>query len=100
MRGGDRNATIVGPPAQDQGLVLGGGVGAPSDWPGETGYLGLQFELDSAGLPTTHFGFVQLRVDAETSATPYAVHVDGFAYETDPDTPITTFAVPEPAHFL
>jgi hypothetical protein len=80
----------------DDGLTVGG----PSDWPGKSGFLGLIFELADAGGTgsTTHYGFVQLRVDGPSSSTPYAVHVDAFAYETVPDTPITMFSiVPEPS---
>ena len=73
-------------------------VGRASNWPAVSGFLGLQFQLDGPTGPTTHYGFVQLRVDGPTSATPYAVHVDAFAYETTPDAAIATFQlVPEPA---
>lgn len=78
-------------------------VGSSSDWPGKSGFLGLEFELpDATGLGVeTHYGFVQMSVDSATSSTPYAIHVYGFAYETDPDTPITTFSlVPEPSTLM
>ncbi len=74
------------------------GVGAGSGWPGSSGFIGVQFELDNPGaLPTTHYGYLQLSVDAATSPTPYTIRLVGFAYETDPDTPITTANIPEPA---
>jgi hypothetical protein len=81
----------------DDGLFVGGS----SDWPGQSGYLGLQFELpDATGLgpPTTHYGFVQMSVDSATSSTPYAIRIYGFAYEGDPDQPIIVAQiVPEPS---
>lgn len=80
----------------DDGLIVGGG----SDWPGQSGYLGLQFELpDATGLgTTTHYGFVQMSVDGPTSSTPYAIRIYGFAYEGDPDQPIIVAQiVPEPS---
>lgn len=85
----------------DDGVNVGGG----SDWPGKSGFLGLEFELPDAsgtGLgPTTHYGFVEMRVDGPASSTPYAIHVYGFAYEGDPDRPIVTaHIVPEPTSFL
>lgn len=74
-----------------------GVVGDPSAWPGSDGFIGVQFELDNpGGPPTTHYGYIQLSVDSATAPTPYAIHLVGFAYETDPDTPVTTADIPEP----
>lgn len=56
----------------------------------------MSFELSDAGQATTHYGFLQLSVNGPGEAAPYAIELTGFAYETAPDTPITTFAVPEP----
>lgn len=72
-------------------------VGDGSDWPGESGFLAFTFDLGDAGAATTHAGFLQMSVDGPAAATPYAINVIGFAYETVPDTPITTFAIPEPS---
>ena len=88
---------VIGPPTPEQGTALSVGVGASSDWVGESGFLGLEFELESAGVLTTHYGFVQMRVDDALSATPFAIHIEAFAYDTTPDTPITAFVIPEPA---
>ena len=91
----------IGPAGQGQSTVIEGSLGASSDWLGESGFLGLEFELGTAGAVTTHYGFVQMRVDGPTGPTPFAIHVEAFAYQTDPDTPITTFLIPEPgAGFL
>ena len=93
---------LVGPPGPGEVLSLTGPIGDLSGWPGESGFVGLQFPLpDGVGGTTTHFGFIQMRVDDPLSATPYAVHIDAFAYETTPDTPITTFTiVPEPSSIV
>lgn len=80
----------------DDGVYVGDG----SDWPGKSGYLGLEFELpDATGLgTTTHYGFVEMSVDGPDSSSPYAIRVYGFAYEGDPDRPLVTFhIVPEPS---
>jgi hypothetical protein len=37
-----------------------------------------------------------MSVDGAASATPYAIRLRGFAYETTPDTPIVASAIPEP----
>lgn len=88
----------IGPPSLEQVLVNIGLLGASSQWAGQSGFLGLQFELVDAGIISTHYGFVQMSVDGASSSTPYAIHVDGFAYETTADTSITTFnVVPVPA---
>ena len=88
----------IGPKSLEQVLVNGGLLGAASLWAGQSGFLGLQFELFDGGIVSTHYGFVQMSVDGASSATPYAIYVDGFAYETEADTPITTFnVVPVPA---
>lgn len=64
-------------------------------WPGNSGFLGLQF-LDLNG--DTHFGFVQMSVDAENSATPLAMHLEWVSYETEANKPIHVQSpVPEPA---
>ena len=76
--------------------ITGPSVGITSGWPGSTGYLGLRLELGQPGATTTHYGFIQMRVDAAGSGTPYAIHLEAFAYEDQPDTPITTFNVPVP----
>jgi len=58
----------------------------------------MEFELDDgAGGSTTHYGFLELTVFGPGTATPYAIELTGFAYETTPDLPITTFPIPEPA---
>ena len=90
----------IGPAGPGEGWVLEGSVGATSDWVGESGFLGLEFELDTTGIATTHYGFVQMSVDGPSSATPYAIRVDAFAYQTEPNTPITTFTIPEPGTCL
>ena len=83
----------------DTDATTGPSLGATSVWPGSTGYLGVQFQQGQPGALTNHYGFVQMRVDASSSPTPYAIHVEAFVYETTPDTPLTTFAVavPEPS---
>lgn len=93
-----QNGQSIGPISLEQTLVNGGLLGASSLWAGQSGFLGLQFELDDAGVISTHYGFVQMSVDGASSSTPYAIHVDGFAYETLADTSISAFnVVPVPA---
>jgi hypothetical protein len=90
----------IGPASLEQVLVKGGLLGASSLWAGQSGFLGLQFELVDAGIISTHYGFVQMSVDDASSLTPYAIHVDGFAYETTANTSITASSVvPVPAAF-
>ena len=78
---------------------LSANLGTGSDWPGNSGYLGFQFQIDDPVFgPNTHYGFLQMSVDAPGSATPYAIRGTGIAYESTPNTPITIFTiVPEPA---
>ncbi len=72
-------------------------VGAGSGLPGESGYLALSFDLpDGGGGTTTHYGFLEIAVEDAASSDPYAIELVGFAYETTPHTPVTTFALPEP----
>ncbi len=78
-----------------------GDVGTQSLWPGRSGFLGVEFDIDTPGLGVnTHYGFLQMSVDGPGSATPYAIRVTGVAYESTPNTPVQTAAiaaVPEPA---
>ena len=81
------------------GLVYqnGADIGSASDWPGQTGFLGFQFEINDAAFgPRTHYGFLQMSVDGPGSPTAYAIQITGIAYETTPDTAIGTFVIPEP----
>ncbi len=75
-------------------------IGSGSGMPGRSGFLGLSFELLDNGQPATHYGFLELSVMGPGDASPYAVELTGFAYESDPGVPITTFAVPEPSTAL
>ena len=90
---------VIGPGLSYQSSAS---LGTGSDWPGRSGFLGFQFEIDDPVLGrNTHYGFLQMSVDGPGSATPHAIRVTGVAYETTPNTPITTFAitqaVPEPS---
>lgn len=88
----------IGPASLETKLVNIGLLGSSSRWAGQSGFLGLQFELVDAGIISTHYGFVQMSVDGTSSSTPYAIHVDGFAYETTANTSITASSVvPVPA---
>lgn len=88
----------IGPASLETKLVNLGLLGTSSRWAGQSGFLGLQFELLDAGIVSTHYGFVQMSVDGASSSTPYAIHVDGFAYETTANTSITASSVvPVPA---
>lgn len=99
-----QNGREIGPASLETKLVAGGLLGATSLWAGQTGFLGLQFELMNEGIITTHYGFVKMKIAPlnggleGSRSQPYSIYVDSFAYETTPDTPITTFsAVPVPA---
>jgi hypothetical protein len=61
--------------------------------------LGLRFTINnsSLGTATTHYGFVDLSVEGASSPTPGAIHLCGVAYETEPDTALAAFFVPEPS---
>lgn len=73
-------------------------IGPGSAWAGNSGFLGFHFEVDDPVFgPRTHYGFLQMSVDDVGTATPYAIHITGIAYESTPDMAITTFNVPEPA---
>ena len=54
--------------------------------PGVPAYAGLRFDIDG----NTHYGWVHLCLSQ-------GITVMDYAYETEPDTPITTGAIPEPA---
>jgi len=96
----------IGPASLETKLVAGGLLGPTSLWAGQSGFLGLQFELMNAGIVSTHYGFVQMKIAPlhdgleGSKSQPYAIQIDSFTYETTPDTPITAFsAVPAPAAF-
>lgn len=93
----------IGPASLETKLVAGGLLGPTSLWAGQTGFLGLQFELINEGIVSTHYGFLKMKIAPlhdgleGSRSQPYSIYVDSFAYETTPGTPITTFsAVPVP----
>lgn len=76
-------------------------IGPGSNFPGNSGFLGIQFEINDAVFgPRTHYGFLQMSVDGPGTATPYAIRITGIAYESTPDTSITTFTIPEPGSLV
>lgn len=58
------------------------------------GYLGVSFEVDGA----THYGWIKLSHD-ETRPKPenQFLYINGWAWETEADTPIIAGAIPEPS---
>jgi len=62
-------------------------------WIGKQGYAGLLFYDEENDL---HFGWVELSVAADLNS----LTIYGFAYESDPDTPINAGAVPVPSSLL
>jgi hypothetical protein len=80
---------------------LASGLGYPgSKWASgvgpSSGFLGVRF---TAGADT-FFGWVSLSVAGRDAAVPYAITLNGIAYENTPNTPIVagaTSSVPEPA---
>jgi hypothetical protein len=81
-------------------------------WAGQSGYLPLKYS-NSTGT-AMHYGFLQITMAASSpapgasfSADPQplippgpGIHVEYWAWETTPNAPITTFAVPEPTAAL
>ncbi|MFG0257419.1 MAG: hypothetical protein ACF8GE_05910 [Phycisphaerales bacterium JB043] len=61
------------------------------DFAGEFGFLALL--LNDAG-GSTHYGFLQLSMDATRSGP--GIHVEYLAFETTPDAPVTTTIIPSP----
>jgi hypothetical protein len=64
--------------------------------PGGTGTADYGFRFTSAG--TTHYGWAHMTATAVVQPAPFAsAGIDQWAYESDPNTPITVGAIPEPA---
>ena len=53
-----------------------------------TGFIGLTFQLDGA----THYGWASISILKD-----FEVQLNTFAYETQPNTPISTTGTPEPS---
>lgn len=77
-------------------LFYHGSVGGSPNYGGPfgSGYLGVSFNVDG----NSHYGWVQMthNIDAESPEDEY-LYVHSWAWESDPDTPIVTGAIPEPA---
>lgn len=74
-------------------------LGASSDWPGGSGFLAFNFEIDDNGSATSHNGFVEMSVDGPTDTAPYALRLVSIGYETTPDAAVTMTPIPEPTTF-
>jgi hypothetical protein len=73
-------------------IVLCLSTGCSSTWPAgpsHRGYIGLEFELDDG----VHYGYFDVSVSGSNPAT----LLYGWAYESIPNIPISTVAVPEPS---
>jgi len=67
----------------------GGGYSAHGNWVGATDrYLGVKFQIGGQ----THYGWVRLNVRVLIRPVRIIALLTGYAYETDPDTPITAGA--------
>lgn len=63
----------------------GGGQSAHGNWVNVTnGYLGLEFRIDGRA----HYGWARLTVKLVNQGYRYVAELTGYAYETEPDTPI------------
>ena len=93
-------SAVVGPSGKFGGGVLGGDCQKCSAstqyrgyWrPNNTGFIGLTFQLDGA----THYGWASV----STLKNLMEVQLNSFAYETQPNTPITTPGTPESSSLL
>ena len=65
-----------------------------ADFAGQYGFLGIQLRNS---LGQINYGFLQMGMDPVGSALYPAIHVDYLVYESNANTPISVFAVPEPA---
>ena len=64
----------------------GGGQSAHGNWVNVTnGYLGLEFRIDGRA----HYGWARLTVKLVNQGYRYVAELTGYAYETEPETPIT-----------
>jgi len=59
---------------------------------GNRSFIGIEFE----GSEGTHYGFF----DVEFGGNAVVGQINGWAYESQPNTPITTFTIPEPSSIL
>ena len=93
--------TVSGPASSLQGGSLAFGAGfTNSKWAKNgknSGYLGIDFSINGA----LHYGFIQMTVATNTSASPRSITLIGGGYETSANTAIITAAqpagVPEPS---
>lgn len=73
-------------------------LGRLGNHPNVVHFIGVQFQMETAGVVGDHFGFLTLSVAGPASSTPYAVYLHGFSYESSPGASILTSAqVPIPS---
>lgn len=76
-------------------------MGQLGNHPNVIHFIGVQFQMEIAGIVNNHYGFLELSVDGAASSTPYAIHLHSFSYETTPNTALYTVAtVPIPGAAL
>jgi hypothetical protein len=80
---------VYGYPSDSEGVDYGGWFSHNSQ-----GYLGVSFEVDES----THYGWIEFSHD-RTRPDPYnnSLMIEGWAYESTPDTPIVAGVIPEPS---
>lgn len=85
------------------GTVLNHGLLGIANWPGGSmslagaGFLGVAFKIGVGAQTNTHYGWIRLGIDTNSLGDPLAVTIYDWAYETTPDTAITTGTIPEPS---
>jgi hypothetical protein len=86
--------TVVGASAFFYGNSAAAMGTAVGQWaPNSEGYIGVRFLNEASSTPTTHYGFIHMRIGA--TATDRTII--GFGWETTANTAITTIPVPAPA---
>ncbi|MEX2112473.1 MAG: PEP-CTERM sorting domain-containing protein [Pirellulales bacterium] len=85
------DSALIGPVLSFADLSLVPGLS--DDWLGSAGYLPL--EINQAG--QTHYGYLQMHSGAPGSTNPYAVTVEYYVFNDQPDMPLAATAVPEPS---
>lgn len=86
--------TVVGASAFFYGNSAAAMGTAVGQWaPNSEGYIGVRFLNEASSTPTTHYGFIHMRIGA-TATDRTAI---GFGWETTANTAITTIPVPVPA---
>lgn len=74
--------------------LFGEEIGYSGSFAQTNGYMGISFSVDNS----IHYGWIHMSHDENLSSpNNFYLFVDGWAWETEADTPIVTGAIPEPS---